>query len=418
MQIKTPNRISVFEHDSLIVNNRYNGVEFTHDNLKAFQHFFTSSKGQFYSLIHRGVKFNSHVGVLQLGNLAVEILPKAEKQDSIIEWRSRLIDMLYVVGELRGSSPSSSALRLKTNFLLDTYIELFVTELEYLVHKGLIKQYGQKEGNILSLRGRIQIPKQIQYNSVHAHRFYTTHVVYNQNHLIIQLLKMALDLVQHMHVSQALKNRIRHLRLFFPEVDKVIVSSQLFERVVLSRKSNDYVSALNFARMILLNYHPDVVQGIDHTLALMFDMNALWEQFILCTLAKYKPMNSVVKGQKSKLFWKSEQSKSESEMRADILIESLEGKKAVIDTKWKNADGQPSAQDLRQMFAYHIYYEAQHVALVYPGDSKQIVGYFEPTPMTGSSTMECRLIQISPASSIQDWQKQLSNEIFNTWLTL
>ena len=50
------------------------------------------------SLIHNGIKFNEHVGVLQIGNTTIKILP-AEKNIRIKEsWKKVLIGMLQAVG--------------------------------------------------------------------------------------------------------------------------------------------------------------------------------------------------------------------------------------------------------------------------------------------------------------------------------
>jgi len=48
----------------------------------------------------------------------------------------------------------------------------------------------------------------------------------------------------------------------------------------------------------------------------------------------------------------------------------------VLDTKWKNVDNKPILDDIRQMYAYHHYFNAEKVALFYPGKKNYSYGHF------------------------------------------
>ena len=78
--LKGKNRISVFEHDSL----KLNKEGFKEKHLLALQKYHGDKGTAFFSLIHNGVKFNSHVGVIKVGKLSIEVLPKADKYLSLI----------------------------------------------------------------------------------------------------------------------------------------------------------------------------------------------------------------------------------------------------------------------------------------------------------------------------------------------
>jgi 5-methylcytosine-specific restriction enzyme subunit McrC len=64
-------------------------------------------------------------------------------------------------------------------------------------------------------------------------------------------------------------------------------------------------------------------------LALLFDMNKLWEEYILVRL-KQASINHNIKvyGQNSKTFW------SNISIRPDIVLEN-DDEQFIIDTKWK-----------------------------------------------------------------------------------
>nr|MDA3821723.1 hypothetical protein [Bacteroidales bacterium] len=133
--------ITVYEHQSLTLSH----PSLTEKHLKALQMYYGRIGVPYFSLIHRGVRFNSFVGVLQVGSLTIEVLPKLDHQndDSIPVglWRSYLIEMRHYIGTLKVHNSESSFLKIQNNNLLHLYFELFVHQVEYLIHRGLIKKY-------------------------------------------------------------------------------------------------------------------------------------------------------------------------------------------------------------------------------------------------------------------------------------
>lgn len=405
--------IVVFEHEIL----RFDRGEkkITKDQFEALERYYGNGV-PFYKLVYNGVQFNEHVGVLQVGNTLIEVLPKAdrnphsEKEDK--KWRDLLIGMLQVVGSFDIKSTSSSNLKIKPNTVLDLYFELYVKELEYLLHTGLIKKYRKKEGNVTALKGSIQFSKHIQYNLTHQERFYVRHTTYNVEHILHFVLYKALKLLKQINTNTSLNGKIGALLLNFPEMPDMKVSASTFEKLIFNRKNQHYEKAIEIAKLLLLQYHPDISKGRNHVLALMFDMNLLWEQFIYVSLKKNKVDFSKVKPQTFKYFWKPENGRRTS-MKPDIYIETTSGKKIVLDTKWKNLNGfNPSPDDLRQMYVYHEYFDAEKVALVYPSESKSIKSgnYFDKEG-THDESKQCSIIMINVENQIKDWQKEIQEQI-------
>ena len=80
---KNKSLITIFEHQKLKVGEQYNGVTFTNKHLEALERFYGNG-ALYFNLIHRGVQFNNYVGVIQVKNLTIEILPKADNNLSLI----------------------------------------------------------------------------------------------------------------------------------------------------------------------------------------------------------------------------------------------------------------------------------------------------------------------------------------------
>lgn len=418
----TRHHIVVFEHDSLQVGHYYDGppsvtampkVLFDNQKLASLQAYFGQKGVPYFSLIHNGVRFCEFVGVIQIGKLTIEVLPKADKNErDKADWKNKLIAMLRAVGVFDIRQTSESALRLKSNSILELYFELFLIETEILLHQGLVKRYGKTEGNCTALKGSIQFGKHIQQNLLHQERFFVRHTTYDVEHNFHKLIWKTLGLLKKINTNAVLQSRIGSLTLQFPEMPDLTVNAAIFSKLLWNRKTEPYRRVMKIAEMLLLNFHPDVSRGQNHVLALMFDMNLLWEKFVVACLRKNLKEYRVL-AQTSMPFWKSTEGKVKTDMRPDILIEKTGYWNIVLDTKWKNlGDQKPSPEDLRQMFAYQIFFDAKKTALVYPGKKQAFAsGNFQKTGFDKN----CSLLAVPVEGETQNWQSEISN-VLKLWI--
>jgi 5-methylcytosine-specific restriction enzyme subunit McrC len=118
------------------------------------------------------------------------------------------------------------------------------------------------------------------------------------------------------------------------------------------------------AKLIILKYSPDLQGGGENVLAIMFDMNLLYENYIYRKLLQLRKDDTIsinsIKEQNRQPFWETKG------IKADIIIEGHE-KTIVIDTKWKVLNElTPSDADLKQMFVYNLHYQSELSILLYP----------------------------------------------------
>jgi 5-methylcytosine-specific restriction enzyme subunit McrC len=412
--------ITVFEHQTIKLNQVIEGEKFDNAKLKAFQAYYGEKSVPYFSLIHNGIRFNEFVGVIQIGKTLIEVLPKADNSfvgsNEKPLWRNILIDMLFTVGVFNIHAPSSSSLKLKANSILDLYFELFINEVEYLLHNGLVKQYYKREENVTALKGSIKFSKHIQKNLTHQERFYVSHTIYSIEHKFHLILYKTLKLLKQINTNVSLHSRIGALILNFPEMPELKITETTFSKLFFNRKTQPYKNAIEISKLLLLKNHPDLSQGCDNVLALMFDMNKLWEKFVYTSLGKHKNTSDTITEQTSKYFWKPEKG-NRSKIRPDIVLNKGNENCIVLDTKWKNLKGKnPSPDDLRQMFVYHEYYNAKKVALVYPGiKTFRTKGTYMPKSINDRINKECSVISLAVEPNIKEWEKNIYKE-FEVWM--
>lgn len=349
--------IQVFEHSFLPIGEK----SFDKRHFVALSKLNALHEYQYFDLKHNGVVFKQFVGVIQVDNLTIEILPKIDRyesddKDTKSKWRNVLLKMLRVTQKLKIQQVGQANVSRQSIHLLDIYFDWFLIEVQLLIHQGLIKQYHKETGNVKALKGKLEFAGHINKNLVHKERFYTTHQVYDRDHLIHQILAQALDIIAHLSKGTYLYSQCKTIQLDFPEVKAIKANENTFSKVPKSRKTAPYETALSIARLIILNYAPNISSGSEQMLALLFNMNSLWEEYVLVRLKQASLETGIeVYGQNSKTFWNG------ITIRPDIILKKNDEVILVIDTKWKNIDqSQPSTHDLRQMYVYNDYWKLQN----------------------------------------------------------
>lgn len=356
-------KISVFEHQTINYGKSYFGVKFKESHFNALAKLNELHDNKYFTLVHKGVKFSSYVGVIQIDDLILEVLPKIDRlEESPALWKDVLIEMLRTTGKLKVNNIGNAFVAKQHIHLLDIYFEWFLNEVQALIHQGLIKKYYKQTSNVKALKGKLEFANHIQKNLVHKERFFTTHQIYGTNHIEHQILGLALKIIAQFSNGTYLYSKCKTVQLDFPEVDLVNPHPGLFSKLVYNRKNKAYKTALEIARIIILNFAPSVSSGNEKMLALLFDMNNLWEEYVLVKLKSLRIEGLKVIGQSSKRFWHN------VSIRPDIVIQKGD-ETFVIDTKWKNIQSnKPSTHDLRQMFVYNRYWGSYRALLLYPSN--------------------------------------------------
>lgn len=401
--------MKVFEHQRLYIGQQ----GFKQHHLDALLKLNEYHGWKYFKPISKGIQFTQYVGVIQVDDLVIEVHPKVDKQDTDEKWQNVLLDMLKACGELKVNTVGSARLSKSHLNLLEIYFELFLSEINYLQRRGLIKQYRRQTKNTKALKGKLEFAEHIQKNSIQKARFYTTHQVYDTDHILHQVLYKALGIIGEYTKGTRLYANYKRLALNFPEVSKKQLNIKQLNAIKLNRKSKDYKYALELARLIILNYSPNISEGKTRMLSLMFDMNVLWEKYVLNELQKGTWGTDIeVLGQNSKLFWNA------NRLRPDIVVKK--GHKVyIIDTKWKNPiSNKPDIQDLRQMYVYGRFWDAKKVLLLYPG-CQQDVGFqsFENEDYL-STTKEnikhqCKMGFVSVLNEHNELSKTLGEDVLN-----
>jgi 5-methylcytosine-specific restriction enzyme subunit McrC len=347
------------------------------------------------------------VGIIQVGDLTIEILPKADNRGQLNEegvqqrWRNALMTMLKMSGLLKlylGDVVLQSTFQ---GNLLDQFLYIFLEQTEHLLHQGLCPQYRTETAHSKSLKGRWLIDKDLQNAPPKRDTFYTEKRIQDVDHIWNQILKCTLQALVRIRLNKRHIRKSERLLLHMEAISTLEPDEINFKDLEYTPPYDKYKTCIELAKLILENYNPSLRSGDKPLIALLFNMNTLFELFIYQTLKQCidsGPINGrllKINRQVRKPFWQN------NELRPDIVISDLdpvmvEGAPSaiVIDTKWKMLKShKPSREDLHQIFVYNNQYDAGKGILLYPDSGITSRGFyhFEPSISNQMVAHGCQL---------------------------
>ena len=306
------------------------------------------------------IQARNYVGVLQTkSGLTIEILPKIADKNDAERSKAVFIKMLRTLKNFPYKSSNLASLKTQNLPLLEIFISMFLCELEALVKKGIKSDYVALEENLNFLKGKLNINEQIKRNSVHKERFYVRYSEFLSDIKINRIIKTTLKFLYKKSNSSINQQKIRELLFTFDEVSECEDYKNFFAKLVINRQVRHYEQTLLWCKIFLLNNSFTPHKGDDLALALLFDMNALFESYVGNFIKKSFPGTILQHSEKHLV----EDPKS-FKLRPDIFLKD----KFIADTKWKiiSSKDDISQADLYQLYAYGKKHECDKLHLIYP----------------------------------------------------
>lgn len=368
-------RFLVYEHQRLVVGEpcatRRGPVEFTEAHFDVLARYQEHTGTSALRLGHRSVRLAQHVGYLRVGPVTLEIYPKLGAGRPDEDWRALLLHMLRVVAGVRLTTHEHAPLRSRAGDLYEVLVGLFLDQVHALLREGLVRSYREVEQNSPTFRGRLLVGPHARANAAHQERVFVAFEVHDADHLVNRILWRALERVRRTTSSSDLLHRAEAAAVAFPEVTDTPIQTSDWGRLHFDRRTERYREAIGLARMILRDERPDLRWGDGEVVALLFDMNALFEAYLEQAMRGLPGVR--VQSQVKKRFWQPI-GEGARVLKPDLALRvDGEERPVIVDAKWKiPPQGRPADDDLRQVFAYLHAFDSTRGVLLYPrADAEQ-----------------------------------------------
>ena len=319
----------------------------------------TSKKG-----FGKVLQAQNYVGLIQTKDATtIEIIPKIQNV-SEEESKKILLKMLKTLKKSPFKTLEKAKLKSSKMPLLEIFISMFLEELTLLVRKGIRSDYLAREENLHFLKGKLKIAKQIKQNAIHKERFFIEYEEFSSDRVENRLIKTALEFLYKKSKLNKNQQRIREFLFIFDDVSSSKNIKNDFKSVKLDRQMRKYEQILLWAETFLFENSFSPHSGKDIALALLFDMNLLFESYVGAYLKKKGfDVRSQDKGK-----YLVEQPNRYA-LRPDFVINKDKESEIVADTKYKNIKEQKdiSQADMYQLYAYGTKYkQTKQLYLIYP----------------------------------------------------
>lgn len=318
-----------------------------------------------------------YVGVVQVGDLTVEVLPKIDGIDDDAKIRRNLVAMLAAVRDLRISEGDITRVATQRTGILEILIRIFCDKLFEQVHKGILRRYESRSENLNVVRGKIGITEQIRLNSTNPERMFCHFDEFQENIPLNQILKACLRLLARTSLDSSNQRKINELLLVLDTVTDIPQSALPWHQVNFDRTTNRFEPIYKLAELFLRSTPPDISGGRAQGFSLFFEMNTLFEEYI-GRIAKRtfqkEGVNIILQGPRRYLAVTEKTQRKVFALKPDIVAIKDTAPVWIMDTKWKALSLEETKEgvaqsDMYQMYAYAQRYNCPDVMLLYPHHS-------------------------------------------------
>ncbi len=329
-----------------------------------------------FSWGHHTVKFANYCGVICLGNLSIEILPKIYgKETEPGACRKALIKMLVKARRLKIQRGGAASIELQKYSLLDVFILQFCDQLHAELMQGKIRNYVEKHENINVLRGRLRVEQQFKYNLAHKERLYCQYDELSENNTHNQVIKYILRLMMKISTGTMVRKKLTELIMRFDAIRDVKVNLKMIDSLTFDRSTCRYELIFQQCCWFLQGLHPDVLVGKNTCISLLFDMNKLFECYaagVFRKIAWAKELRMQEQGPRKYMARRDHVGDQLFLMIPDMTFFDMDNHiVAIADAKWKLLDDREkkmgiSQSDIYQMAGYSKRYRVDKLLLIYP----------------------------------------------------
>ncbi len=317
------------------------------------------------------IKATQFVGIVAGNNIRLEVLPKI-KSAEITKSRAIMMKMICGALDIPVYDGELTKLAAQNKDLLEILISIYAHRLIEEVRRGLTRNYQRHSDDLSRLRGKLNVTRQFTHLAATPQKLSCQFDEFSSNNPLNRLLLCATQTLRRHSTHAPTQRLLSEIETHFEDVETTPVQTVLADKITLNRNNNRWATVEKLGRLLLEALYQTTHSGKHQGIALLFDMNRLFEAYIARLAQKtLRPLGFVVLTQKPQKSLASNSDGGRSFITKPDLHIERDGIVFVLDTKWKRLDtSKPnygiSQADAYQMHGYSRVYEAISTVLIFP----------------------------------------------------
>jgi 5-methylcytosine-specific restriction enzyme subunit McrC len=330
------------------------------------------------------LKLSQWVGLIRTPDgTTIEILPKTHERSgtrqlnpeaSLYGSRALLMRMLVATDERFRTAPPAD-LDTARMPLFEILLRSVLDGIKAAVRRGIPHAYVAVAEERASLRGRLDLPRQVRQPPHRAHRLNVVYDEFLPDRSETRLTRLTVERVARLTRHPSTKQLARELLVVLENVPPSRDIRRDFAAWRLERGHAHFVALEGLCRMVLYELNPLVGGMTARAQAVLFDMNKVYEAYVAHLIRTQHP-EWQVQTQVTDRALGNVGTTPAFRLRPDLLITLPSGEVIVADTKWKRLklDKAPTFDianaDAYQMLAYSTVFQrgqaVRNLHLIYP----------------------------------------------------
>lgn len=337
-----------------------------------------NSGKEFFSIGYDSIVPQAFVGVIQIGDLSIQIVPKFCEETTIDTARAlrNVYAMLQYIGCLPYRQADTADIATLEADFLEIFVRLFANQLLDHLCQARHVDYIQRSDELRFLRGRIRAEK--HHDPARLHLIPCTFFERSGDTLIARTLRYTCNLMERRCATAETRRVLHQIRELLVDVTLTPISVQEADTIRFHRLNNGFRPFIDVCRLYLAGWAYHIQAGSRSTFTLLFPMEQVFERFVSTVLQRegsalfgaLAPLVRVDDQPFVGYLALNERQRGEFGLRPDVCIRVPEAD-ILLDTKYKRLDGSAShlgvgQGDVYQMFGYAAMTDAQAILMLYP----------------------------------------------------
>jgi 5-methylcytosine-specific restriction enzyme subunit McrC len=327
------------------------------------------------------LKSNKYVGVIHYEGTKINLLPKiffdSEREyqtNEVNQIQNHILWWLSYCRKIKFPNYHASLGSAKSDFF-EVLIYLFSKYTRELLNSSIYQQYEEVNCELSFIKGRLNTNEYINENLSKGkwHKLNCTYDAFVFDNEFNRIIKYVTTLLFNVTSSQDSKKNLREILFILDEVSDERVTAGECSRISFNPMFGEFETVRDYCQLFLNNCISFDYKNDLKLFAFLLPMEYVFEDFIFGFIDK-ELEKVTVKAQRSDIYL--DEGKAFN-LKPDLWIKT-ETKSLIADTKYKivySDEKDPkkgiSQNDLYQMLAYAVRFEADEIILFYPNTIKE-----------------------------------------------